>query len=47
MYGAPKGVAAGGIGALIGADGPMSAVTDGLSQDLAIDAVTGPERQVG
>lgn len=41
VYGAAKGVIAGGIGAVVGADGPMSAVTDGLSKDPAVDAVTG------
>ncbi|MFF4960018.1 WXG100 family type VII secretion target [Streptomyces sp. NPDC001222] len=37
VYGAAKG----GIGAVVGAAGPMSAVTDGLSQDPAVDAVAG------
>ncbi|MFF3517178.1 WXG100 family type VII secretion target [Streptomyces sp. NPDC002573] len=41
VYGAAKGAIAGGIGAVVGADGPMSAVTDGLSKDPAVDAVTG------
>jgi len=41
VYGAAKGTIGGGIGAVVGADGPASAVTDGLSQDPAVDAVTG------
>jgi len=41
VIGAEKGVIAGGVGAVIGADGPMSPVTDGLSKDPAIDAVAG------
>ncbi|MGW1255441.1 WXG100 family type VII secretion target [Streptomyces sp. NPDC002513] len=41
VYGAAKGVIAGGIGVTVGADGPMSAVTDGLSKDPAVDAVAG------
>ncbi|MDT0469840.1 WXG100 family type VII secretion target [Streptomyces gibsoniae] len=41
VYGVAKGVIAGGVGAVVGADGPMSAVTDGLSKDPAVDAVTG------
>ena len=41
VIGAEKGIFAGGVGAVIGADGPMSQVTDGLSKDPAIDAVAG------
>ncbi|MFF4805680.1 WXG100 family type VII secretion target [Streptomyces sp. NPDC001351] len=41
VIGAEKGVIAGGVGAVIGADGPMSPVTGGLSKDPAIDAVAG------
>ncbi|MFI9645031.1 WXG100 family type VII secretion target [Streptomyces sp. NPDC052040] len=41
VFGVPKGVVAGGIGAVIGADGPVSAVTDELSKDTAVDALTG------
>ncbi|MEV6028864.1 hypothetical protein [Streptomyces sp. NPDC052036] len=41
VYGAAKGAIAGGIGVVVGADGPTSAVTDGLSKDPAVDSVTG------
>lgn len=41
VIGAEKGVIAGGVGAVIGADGPMSPVTDGLTKDPAVDAVAG------
>ncbi|MFF4359598.1 WXG100 family type VII secretion target [Streptomyces sp. NPDC001604] len=41
VIGAEKGFIAGGVGAVIGADGPMSPVTDGLSKDPAVDAVAG------
>ena len=41
VYGAAKGAVAGGVGLVVGADGPTSAVTDGLSKDPAVDAVTG------
>ncbi|MGR6973079.1 WXG100 family type VII secretion target [Streptomyces cynarae] len=41
VYGTAKGAIAGGIGMVVGADGPTSAITDGLSKDPAIDAVTG------
>ena len=41
VIGAEKGIIAGGVGSVVGADGPMSAVTDGLSKDPAIDAVAG------
>ncbi|MBK3644357.1 WXG100 family type VII secretion target [Streptomyces sp. MBT33] len=41
VYGTVKGTIAGGIGAVVGADGPMSAVTDGLKKDPAVDAVAG------
>ncbi|MEU6366623.1 hypothetical protein ABZ876_13020 [Streptomyces sp. NPDC046931] len=41
VYGTAKGVIAGGVGLVVGADGPTSAVKDGLSKDPAVDAVTG------
>ncbi|MEU6147577.1 hypothetical protein ABZ848_45420 [Streptomyces sp. NPDC047081] len=41
VYGTAKGAVAGGIGTVVGADGPTSAITEGLNKDPAIDAVTG------